>query len=279
MTDEQTEEQKNIRDILGDFSLDPATWEDPKETFPGEITASSFRLASEEYRVKTQFRPAITEELPQWDLRVKRLDAVRTELDGSQSDVYYYGGVDLKVFNPKANNGAGGLAPLSSRNQKSWSIINAHKQVFGTIQPPESLVGKIATFDFFRTKAYGTVTARRVLLPTAVLPPDFTFVGDKITFIARERDDDPATEGGDAVPEGGTAGLLGIDEAMGLIPNAIAGQNTNDVAGVIGAIPQNARLPDIVNRVATQDLQKDLAASGAIVIDESSGVISVGPNA
>jgi hypothetical protein len=270
-------EAEATADVFSGISIDPATWEDPKQTFPGEIITSEFRLATEEYRAETEYRPAIAEDLPQWDLRIKRLDAVRVELDGSHADVVYYGGIDMVRHNARVNEGRGGLVPISSRYPKEWEITNAHKKVFGTVQPPAVLVGKLAMFDFYQTKAYGTVTAKRVLLPVSVLPPDWTFDGERIVFTARERDEDAPVDSGEGAPSaGGSVNLLPETEALALIPAAINGQKKDDVAGVIAAIPQHARLPNIVNGVATQELFKELEAAGEITINGDGVIEAVG---
>lgn len=264
------------KDLFAGINIDPATWEDPKQSFPGEIVTSEFRMASDKYREETEFRPAITEDLPQWNLVVRRLDAIRQELDGSHGDVIYYGGVDLKRYNARTNDGRGGLVPLSSRYPKEWFITTAYKDVFGTVHPPDVLTGKKATFDYYPTKAFGTVTARRILVPAIVLAPDFEFTGDKHIFIAREREDEnPATEGTDTPTTGGTTDLLSEADAMALLPALFVGQKSNDVAGLIGVIPQNARLPVILNAVATGDLVKQLQADGKLTIDTETGVIDV----
>jgi hypothetical protein len=263
--------------LFAGISIDPATWEDPKQTFPGEIITSEFRLATEEYRAETEYRPAITEDLPQWDLRIKRLDAIRVELDGSHSDVIYYGGIDMVRYNARTNDGRGGLVPISSRYPKEWDITNAHKKLFGTVQPPEVLIGKLAMFDFFQTRAYGTVTAKRVLLPASVLPPDWTFDGEKIVFTARERDEDAPVDSGAGAPStDGSASLLPEVEALALIPAAINGQKATDVAGIIAAIPQNARLPNVVNGIATQELLEELKTQGKIAINGDGVIEAVG---
>ncbi len=242
-------------DPFAGVNIDPATWEDPKQSFPGEIVITEFRMASDKYRAKTEFRPAITEELPQWDLRVKRLDATRQMLDGSYEDSFYYGGFDLKKWNVRVNDGAGGLVPLSSRYPKEWFITTAYKNVFGTVHPPTVLLGKKAMFDFYPAKAFGTVTARRVLVPASILAPDFEFTGEKVIFKEREKEDGDATEGTDAaVSSNGAVELLSHEAAMELIPALVVGLKAGDVAGIIEKLPQNLRLPEILTEIATQDL-------------------------
>ena len=272
-----TEEEKNL---FAGINIDPETWEDPKQSFPGEIVTSEFRMASDKYRAETEFRPAITEDLPQWNLVVRRLDAIRQELDGSHGDVIYYGGVDLKRWRATANDGQGGLVPLSSRYPKEWFITTAYKNVFGTVHPPDVLTGKKAQFDYYPTKAFGTVTARRVLVPANVLAPDYEFTGDKHTFIARERDDEnPATEGTDVPSTGGSTDLLSKEEAMALLPPLFVGLKIDAVADLIEAMPKNVRLPELLNAVATGDLVKQLQADGKLTIDADTGIIHAPPTA
>ena len=247
------------------INIDPASWEDPKQSFPGEIVTSEFRMASDKYREATQFRPAITEPLPQWNLIVKRLDATRQKLDASYGDVIYYGGVDMKRFSARANDGKGGLVPLSSGYPKEWEITNCYKKTFGTVQPPTVLVGKKAMFDFYATRSYGSVSARRILLPASILPPDYAFVGEKVVFIEREREDGDKAEA--VTSPNGATDLLSEADAMELIPSLLVGQRADDIAALIEVLPQNARLPNILTAVATGDLLKQLEAEGKLTID------------
>ncbi|KKN72478.1 hypothetical protein LCGC14_0409820 [marine sediment metagenome] len=264
------------------ISIDPATWEDPKETFPGEIIISEFRLADERYRKESLYRPEITEDLPQWNVQVKRLDAIRHELDGAQTDVLYGSGpfdaIDMKKFNVHVNDGRGGLVPISSRYPKEWRVTNAYKNVFGTVQPTSVLVGKKAMFDYYQKLAVGTITISRVLEPVSVLPPEFAFDGEKVVFQARARQEDvPADGSTEGVPPSSEGAVTLLDEqtAIDLLPNLLAGQKVDDVAGIIAALPQNVRLPVVLNGIATQELLKELQGQGAITIDAKSGVMGI----
>ena len=163
---------------------------------------------------------------------------------------------------------------MSSRYPKEWFITNAYKDVVGTVHPPDVLAGKKAQFDYYPTKAFGTVTARRILVPATVLAPDFEFTGEKHIFIAREREDEnPATEGTDIPATGGSTDLLSDADAMALLPGLFVGQKSDDVAGLIAVMPQNTRRPEILNAVATGDLVKPLQADGKLTIDTVTGVI------
>ncbi len=282
MTESTAELTAEEKAALEGLNLDPGTWEDPKQTFRGIVMVSEIGFASEEYRAATEFRPAITEPLPQWNYRIRRLDAQRSELDGSIGEVFYYGGHDLKKFNARANDGQGGLVPLSARYPKEWFISTENKKVFNTIHPPENLIGKIAMWDYYQTKAFGSVTAKRVLVPASILPPDYTYTGEKVTFQAREKEGEAGVEASaDGVAQNGTAtngtAMLSIEQAKAILPALLVGQKRDDPASIIAAIPAEARLPEVLSGVATQDLLKEFVEEGTIVIAED-GLIGVGAN-
>jgi hypothetical protein len=272
-----TEDEK----VFAGISIDPDDYEEPSQTWPAEIIVSEFRMASEEYCIAklTKSPDPAKEELPQWNLQVRRLDAVRQELDGSQSDdiVYgrgFYGAIDMKRWSDRTNDGKGGLIALGPRHLKDWSILTAYKVVLGQVQPPSLLVGKKLTFEYFPIKVFNGFAARRVLYPRTVLDPGFEFTDEKFVFVAREQeDDDTPTEGTNVPATGGSTDLLSEADAMALLPGLFVGQKSDDVAGLIGVIPQNARLPVILNAVATGDLVKQLAADGKLTINTETGVI------
>ncbi len=160
-------------------SIDPATWEDPKETFPGIVEVSTKRWASEKYLESKTFWEGfnpIGARLPQWDLRVRRLDALFVLPDGEQVPAFRYGGVDLKKWSNRERK----FADLSSRYHKEWYIVSEWKRIFGRVEPPETLVGRMAMFDFYRSKSFpgSSMPSTNVLVPSSLLPPTYTFTGE-----------------------------------------------------------------------------------------------------
>jgi len=245
-------------------SIDPASWEDPKETFPGVVEVSEKRWASDKYKESKTFwegfDPATP--IPQWDLRVRRLDAVLVLPDGTQAPAVRYGTIDLKKWSNRDRK----LVPLSSAYKKEWLIVNEWKRIFGKVEPPEVIVGKIAMFDFFRSKALpgSSMPATNVLLPVTVLPPDYTFDGEVRLFQVRERADDSTSE---------TADESGVKEAAVITtidPNAILpfinGKNRKDATGIITSLPEELRQPTLLSQIATGALFEQLASDKKIEI-------------
>src|SRR3989304_44466 len=123
------EDEKVLTSADLGVSIEPGTWVEPKQTFPGIVVVSRYRLASDEYKKATQFRPAIADPLPQWEFRVERLDARLLLPDGSQAPAIRYGGVDLR----KWSNREQALVPISSAYAKEWFIVNESRKVFGKL--------------------------------------------------------------------------------------------------------------------------------------------------
>jgi len=265
------EEARTNEPTSEDFgvSVDPATWVDPKETFPGIIEVSRKRWASDEYKKETEFRPAITDPLPQWDIRVRRLDAELVLPDGSKVPAIRYGGIDLKKYSAREQ----ALVPISSRFPKEYWIANEWKRVFGKIEPTETLEGKYAMFDFYPSKSFGgSMPARNVLVPVSVLPPDYQYTGEVRLITVRERAE---TEGAtEATTPSATEPELSADEAQTALLPYLVGKNRNDPASIITSLPPELRLAGILTSLATGDLIKDLQAAGTIEV-ATDGTISL----
>ena len=265
MADEQgtIERDPEIVKALGGITIDPATWQEPKETFPGEIVESTYRLAPPEYRAATEFRPAIEENIPQWDLRVKRLDAIGVRPDGEQVELIRYGGIDLK----KWSNAEKAVVPVSSRFPKEHNIIAEWKRVFGTLEPPERLRGVKAMFDYYETKSYGRVLAKRVLLPVAILTPDYKLAGE-VRIINLKAREEEAQGGGEtvAVP---LDSLSETDALTVLASQYLPGKNVNNTGELVNGLPQNLRLGAIVAGLATGKLIQSFKEQGLITVDEA----------
>ena len=269
MPEEQKQEVPLTSEEFG-VSIDPATWTDPKQTFPGTIEVSTYRWASDDYRKATEFRPAITDPVPQWDVRVRRLDAKLVLPDGQQADAIRYGGIDLK----KWSNADEALVKISSRFAKEWFIVNQWKSVFGKIEPPDLLVGRKAMFDFFPSKGFGgPIPARNVLVPVTVLPPEYEYTGDVRLIVVRERAEAGAEaagtpEGQAAEAPGGAASLVLDDEEAKnrLVNEFLPGQNRNRLADIIQVLPPELRGQRILGELATGALIDELVAAGRIQV-------------
>ena len=257
-------------DIAKEFgiTIDPASWEDPKQSFPGIVVESNYQLASAKYRAATTFRPEITDPLPQWHVKVLRFDARLVLPDGEQVDAYRYGGYDLKKY-VQTRDGGGSLVDISSRFRKEWFIGNAWKTIFGQIHPPELLIGKKAMFDFYPTKSFGTgMPSKNVLVPTLVLPPDYTFTGEIQLITVRSREDAegapvPEAEGPAAAPPLTT--LADEDTALErIITEFLPRANSKALAAIIQALPAELHVPKLLADLATGKLITRLVEAGRI---------------
>lgn len=274
MTEFTSEELEGIsKEIAAGVSIDPATWEDPKQTFPGVVEVSHYRYASDEYRAATQFRSAIPDPLPQWDLRVRRLDAVLLLPDGSQVAAFRYGGIDLKKWVEREHR----LVLVSSRFPKEWFIASEWKRVFGQVSPPENLVGRKAIFDFYPTKGFGgSMPARNVLVPVQVLPPDYEFTGETQIIPVREKGDDGSTPATVSVaPSDEDASASGTVPASFDLVAFLTGKNRNDPATIISSLPVDLRQPGIVSGLATGSLIDALSKDGQISIADDGTITAV----
>lgn len=260
-----------LLEALGNITIDPATWVEPKETFPGKVTESTYRLASEEYKAATEFRPAITDALPQWSVRVERLDLIARRPDGSQSPWVYYGGIDLKRWSNREKR----IVPVNSRFPKEWFTISAWKAIFGTIHPPEQLVGKFAMFDWYETKSFGSVLAKRVLVPSLLLPPDYLYPEEpRIVDIRREEEteEQPEVSTNGPTPVGVTQ-----DQALEILATTyLPGRNANDRGGLISQLPAELQgNPVVIGGLADGTLVKKFQEQGRITVDETGVIIGV----
>ena len=268
-------------DIAKQFgiTIDPATWEDPKQTFPGIVVESNYQLASDKYRAATKFRPAIEEDLPQWHVKVQRLDARLVLPDGEQIDAYRYGGIDLKKY-VSQRDGGGMMVNISSRFRKEWFIVSEWKRVFAQTQPPEILIGRKAMFDFYPSKAFGgPMPATNVLVPVSILLPDYEFDGEIQLITVRARDDAAAGPTLDAdaedVPGDGPTPTLSREDALErIITEVLPGKNVKNAAAIIMALPKELNIPVLLSELATGKLFETLTAAGRIEVAPD-GTISV----
>lgn len=252
---------------LAGVNIDPATWEEPKITFPGVVIVSTYVLAQENYVKENKFRRAITEPWPQWDFRVERLDAIRVETDGSQGPSIFYGGIDLRKYNQEAD----ALVPISSRNGKEFFVTNEHKKVFGTTHPPEVLIGRKAMFEYYQVKTINGWPYNKVLVPTEVLAPDYEFTGEKRLIKAREKtEDDGGNNVGSEDAIQSTVETLSEEEAIVAVVQALDGLDTNDSSAIgtlIADLPGEVRVGAVVSKLATGQFVTEQLEAGTLTKD------------
>ena len=259
--------------------IDPRAWIEPKETFPGKVIVSAYRLCDPKYIEPNQFRTvALPRTIWQWDLRVERLDAVYQLPDGSQVPVVRYGGYDLERYNSRT----GTIEPTNLRSNKEVLIGNAWVMCFTTIEPPESLVGKMAEFEFYPSKRIGRNVAKNILLPIKALAPDWTFVGDKQVFVVAQEAHDARTGGSDGHVSGITGTTtplvtgvsLPMADAERKLPTLLHGKNRNDIAALINGLPNEVRHGELIDGLISGTLIERLVSDGKITLGADGLIVS-----
>jgi hypothetical protein len=288
----KTEEQLAEVPVEG-FSIDPSTWVEPKESFPGYVAVSDYRWCNQKYldgvvtRIAGQAR--ITQEavldslravnptkvalIPQWDLRVKRLDTVLQLPDGSQVDAIRYGGYDMVKWNNVQN----AFVPINPNDGKEAFISGEWKRIAGQTEPPTLLAEKFFNFDWWPAKRFGgSMPAKRVLVPTGVLPPDFTFTGEvRIIQVPDRGDGQESTSGATSGGAAPAANLLSLEDAVSkLVTDILPGTNNKQMGALVQALTPDMRSREILEGVATGALVKKLEAEGRIVV-AADGTISL----
>ena len=261
--------------------IDPRSWIEPKETFPGRVLVSAYRLCDPKYMEPNQFRTVrLPRQVWQWDLRVERLDAVYQLPDGSQVPVVRYGGYDLERYNART----GTIDPTNLRSNKEVLIGNAWVGCFTTIEPPESLVGKMADFEFYPSKRIARNVAKNILLPIKVLAPDWTFTGEKQVFVVTRESQEARAAGGsgDAAATGTTEPTLtgpavSVADAETRLPVLLNGKNRNDIAGLINSLPSEVRHGDIIDGLISGTLIEQLARDGKITLGADGTIVGSQP--
>lgn len=286
MTEEQVEQ--TAPQVEG-FSIDPGTWEEPKETFPGLVLVSAYRWSDETYldnvvsrivkdsagteqalsseQVLTMLaavNPQHIPQIPQWDLRVKRLDAIFQLADGSQADAVRYGGYDLLTWSKRENT----WTNTNPNIGKAALIGNQWKKIAGTIEPPSVLEGKFFEFEFYASKRLGgTMPAKKVLLPTAVLPPNYAYSGTVTTIVVPDSSDQGTAAETTEAAAPGTATLSGDEADTALCAFLIESQaDTGNSAGILTTLPAELRGPEVLGGIASGELVKRLESEGKIAI-------------
>ena len=276
------------------FTIDPESWVEPKESFPGKVLVSAYRWSDPKYldgvvgrivkdsagteqakspeQVLEQLaavNPQHVPQIPQWDLRVKRLDTILQLPDGSAADAIRYGGYDLV----KWSNRDGSWVQINLNYGKEAFIGGQWKKIAGTTEPPSVLEEKFFNFEWYPNKRFGgSMPAKRVLVPTSVLPPNFTFDGEVNTIVVPDRGDSVEAES-TQVAATGTATLSGDEADVALAAFLIANQcDTSNSAGILTELPAELRGPDVLGGIASGEIVKRLESEGKIAIAADSTV-------
>jgi hypothetical protein len=208
---------------------------------------------------------------------VKRLDAVYQLPDGSRAEVVRYGGYDLERWNQRT----GEIEPINLRSNKEALIGGAWVQVYGTIEPPESLVGKMGMFELYPSKRIGKNVAKNVLIPLApAFDPSYTYTGEVQVFtVTREQQGSVTEDSATASVNGAVAnaGVVALDEAavLAALPSFLDGKSRNDAAGIINALPKELRHGNIVNGIINGTVFDQLVAAGSIAIASDGSIATV----
>ncbi|KKL77058.1 hypothetical protein LCGC14_2038650, partial [marine sediment metagenome] len=180
------------------------------------------------------------------------------------------GGIDLKKYSKQV----GGLVPINMGNQKEYYIMGEWKNVVGTIEPPDRLVGMKAVFTLYLSKKFGGPTpSKNVLVPTSVLPPDYTYDGEVQVFQVQAREGDSQGDQGPTESSAPTT-LLGEDEAWGKLADILVGTNANETAKLLQGLPAEMRLPPIMSGLATDKAVKRLIDEGLLYV-QADGTIQL----
>lgn len=281
MVNETNGQEAPQNPFAGEGLPDPATWEDPKESFPGIVEVSDIIPCSEEYLEKfcsvrditgATREKILAESFPRWDLRIKRLDCVLQLPAGDQVPAMRYGGFDLRKWNREQ----AALIRLNSRHAKEHMVRTAYQKVFGAIQPPSVLVGKKFMFDYYGTKNIRNFPYTNVVVPTTVLPPEYEYEQEvRVIIVTRDQDAGGTEEAADNGT--GTEEKLSETAALDIVAAAIVGQKAKgDPAGLIGAVPDNAKLGTIVTGLADGSLVDTLVKGGKVAVGDD-GVIHAPP--
>ncbi len=261
MTDEQG--KVLTKDDIG-VSIDPSSWTEPVQTFPGLVVESNYRLAPDSYKAETEFRPAITEDLPQWSLKIKRLDAVLVTPEGEEVDAIRYGGIDLKKWSPSE----GKVVKINPNFAKEHFVVTEWTKIAKDVEPPEILEGRIFMFSYWANKRFGRMSSRNVIVPASTLSVDYVFPGEIQSIQIQAKDDDATNDSTD----GGS--VLSHDDAVEAVLAILPGMGADlsspaDKTAILEAIPAEARLNAIVTGIVTGTLLEELLGDGRINKNEA----------
>jgi hypothetical protein len=279
MTDEITAGVTAITAPLG-FSIDPATYVEPKEQFPGIVETSTITWAREKYETEKLTRIAQQNEitldelraalgkanvngeqrLPVYQLDVRRFDVIFQRPDGSQAPVLIYAGWDMLNWSNRNSAWQG----VSATFGKAAFVGPEWARVAGQLHPPEILASRMFEFDFWQQKRLGKFPTGNVLVPTKALAPDYQYTGDvRIALIKAEAETTP----GDTDTAGVTATTVDLSLATHrIITEILPGLNVNSAATIVQAVPPELRLPELMNSIALGEFTKNAEAEGRIMV-------------
>lgn len=270
------EETKPDEVTFAGVSLNTSDWVDPSIKFPGEVVVSEFREGSPEYReayarVRNIDLSELTEPIPQWQIQVRRLDAISVLPDQSEEPSIFFATIDLK----KWDNDSRSLVPLSSRNQKEHFIVSRWTDVFTQLQPPSRLVGLKGNFEFWPTKSFGgSFVAKRILVPVSALDASYQYTGEIRRINRKPRDEDATSTTQDAQGEGAAPNGAVLAPSAAVLA-AIAGLAEDaDQAALIQAIPADALTPDVVTAITSGSFVSSLVDSGAVKVEDGKLVVA-----
>mgnify|MGYP001586362490 CR=1 FL=1 len=265
------------------FSLDPASWVEPKEEFTGIVEVSTFTWAREKYETEKLTRIAqqndVTvgqlqqalgvanangeQHLPVYQLDVRRFDVIFQRPDGSQAPVLVYAGYDLLSWNGRSGQWQG----VSQTFGKAAFVGPEWARVAGQLHPPEVLQGRMFEFEYWQQKRLGKFPTGNVLIPTKALTPDYQYAGEVRIALVRDDTERDAVPGDTDAANGAIAQTLSVEDATTRIVNEILpGLNANSAVGIISALPPELRLPELMNSIALGEFAKNLEAAGKIVV-------------
>jgi hypothetical protein len=258
--------------------LDPQSWEEPKETFPVEVVVSEIRWSDPRYNQATPFRPAFPYRGPgygpegnsiqQWDLRLKRLDAVYVLQDGTEAPVILYSTCDLEKFDPRT----GTFRPLRRGPGKEQMIIEAWTRIVGPLVAapgPARLVGYKVMVERYREKQITPdFRAKNVILPVELLPPDYQYTGQLTKIAVRSEENVAAASGAETgIPSAVAAAATSSDPiAAASALQAFLLKHNLDANTVTEAIlefpdfPNEARVEPFISLIRQGNLGKVLGS-------------------
>jgi hypothetical protein len=252
--------------------INPTGWAEPFETWPAEVVVSEFRLCTDEYMAARTFRPALPRAIWQWALQVKRLDERFQLLDGSAADMTKWGGYDLERLNTRATPPI--IETINLQSNKEALISNAWIRCFSTIEPPETLIGKKAMFEFYPSKRTGRNVAKNILLPVTALAPDYVFPGE-ITVRVQRAPTEGSTDHANGVAEVPASTMtFDYETALVALVPFLDGVNSGNLASIVPSLPANVRTGQILQGLVDGSIVTQLQNSGVISVT-ADGTISV----
>jgi len=176
MTDEETL-------LSPDILLDPATWAESYEEFPGKVIECRFRPSGEKYNETL----GLMRPIKQWQVIVERLDAIYDLPDGTTAPVRVYLTIDLERQVGQGPNARIVASLKKDTESKGTFCVGAWiKAGFDIGRDPSTAEGTVAMFRRWRSKQFGTLTAKNLLIPTEKLPAGYSYEGEISRFVVQQ---------------------------------------------------------------------------------------------